>query len=413
MNNPTALEFKNVRKKYFIQERSTPRLGAWVVDKLFEHLKRTPYYSLDDMSFSVPKGQMLGFLGKNGAGKSTTLKLAAGITQPTEGFVSTRGRICSMLELGVGFHPDLSGMENIFYNGIILGLTRHEILEKLERIVAFSGLSEQFLLEPVKHYSSGMYSRLACSVSMHLDPDILLIDEVFSVGDADFQQKGIIRILELNEQGVTVLLVSHILSAMRDLCHRLIWIDQGKVKADDEADEVIKLYRKFMLDQSLAPWNFMRQDKYVVSESSESPDTSNFCELKSLRVLNEKNDECDEFATEEKAVLEIDVETIGDGADFVLEIFARWPDGRVLFRDRSPMQKAGTDKVRYVIERWPFLQTPVHLNVGILDADQTDRVIDRKLDWKIIQSRVPKEIPVGNVVLNPKSRMQVMKLNVS
>lgn len=413
MNNPTALEFKNVRKKYFIQERSTPRLGAWVVDKLFEHLKRTPYYSLDDISFSVPKGQMLGFLGKNGAGKSTTLKLAAGITQPTEGTVRTRGRICSMLELGVGFHPDLSGMENIFYNGIILGLTRQEILDKLERIVSFSGLSEQFLLEPVKHYSSGMYSRLACSVSMHLDPDILLIDEVFSVGDADFQQKGIIRILELNEQGVTVLMVSHILSAMRDLCDRLIWIDQGKVEADGEANEIIKLYRKFMLDQSLAPWNFMRADMYVVTESSESPDTSNFCKLQNLRVLNASEEECDEFATEEKAVLEIDLETIGDGAGFVLEICARWPDGRVLFRDRSPEQKAGTHKVRYIIDRWPFLQTPVHLNIGILDASQSDRVFDRKLDWKIIQSRVPKEIPVNNAVLNPKSRMQVVKLNAS
>lgn len=403
-----ALEFRNVTKKYYIQQRASPRLGAWVVNKLFEHLRREPFLALNDVSFSVPKGSMVGFLGRNGAGKSTILKLAAGICQPDSGTIHARGRIGSMLELGVGFHQDLSGMENIFYNGIIMGLSKPEIMEKLGKIIAFAGIDPKFLSEPVRHYSSGMYSRLASSVAMHLEPDILLIDEILSVGDTGFQMKGTMRIMELNEKGVTILMVSHGLASLRELCSRLIWIDDGKIREDGDADYLADHYRKFMINETMSPDNFLNPAATIEFEkASESQQPR----LVNLKILNGDGEETDCLKTEHPATIEIEYEIPENGPNVVMEIIARWPEGRVLFRDRSPVLTKGTETTRYTIPRWPFLSTAVHLNVGLVDADQPTKFYDRKIDWKLVPSITDLAMTDVDTVMAPATKWTVKKIS--
>ncbi len=194
-----------------------------------EHGNETVHVALTDVSFDVNEGEVLGFVGKNGAGKSTLLKILSGITSPTTGIVKMKGRVASLLEVGTGFHPELSGRENIFLNGAILGMTRNEVSRKFDEIVEFSGVSK-FIDTPVKRYSSGMYVRLAFAVAAHLEPEILIVDEVLAVGDADFQKKCMGKMKEVSVgQGRTVLFVSHNMEAVKNLCNRVVLLEQGKV----------------------------------------------------------------------------------------------------------------------------------------------------------------------------------------
>lgn len=201
-----------------------------------------PFWALKDVSFSVMPGESIGVIGSNGAGKSTLLKILTGITPPTEGEITMRGRVASMLEVGTGFHPELTGRENIYLNGAILGMSRKELEQKFEAIVTFAGV-DQFLDTPVKHYSSGMYVRLAFSVAAHLEPDILLIDEVLAVGDAEFQKKCLGKMDEVTKKdGRTILFVSHNLAAVQSLCSRAVLLEQGKVVMVGDTKDVIDRY---------------------------------------------------------------------------------------------------------------------------------------------------------------------------
>ena len=186
------------------------------------------FWALNDVSFDVAQGEVLGIIGRNGAGKSTLLKILSRITEPTTGEIALRGRVASLLEVGTGFHPELTGRENIFLNGAILGMTRREIKSKFDEIVSFAGV-EQFVDTPVKRYSSGMYVRLAFAVAAHLDSEILLVDEVLAVGDAEFQSKCRGKMGEVASWGRTVLFVSHNMSAVLGLCSRGIWLDKGRI----------------------------------------------------------------------------------------------------------------------------------------------------------------------------------------
>lgn len=197
--------------------------------------------ALDDVSLEFDRGSVVGLIGRNGAGKSTLLKVMSRITEPTSGFIELRGRVGSLLEVGTGFHPELSGRENIFLNGAILGMRRHEIRQRFDEIVAFAELGD-FIDTAVKHYSSGMYMRLAFSVAAHLEPDILLVDEVLAVGDAEFQRKCIGKMGELPNSGRTVILVSHSMTAVTGLCQQVVWIEKGAVKEIGEPDQVIRNY---------------------------------------------------------------------------------------------------------------------------------------------------------------------------
>ncbi|MFL0682742.1 MAG: ABC transporter ATP-binding protein [Algoriphagus aquaeductus] len=205
------------------------------------------FWALKDVSFEVKEGEVLGIIGKNGAGKSTLLKILSQITEPTSGKIEIHGRVASLLEVGTGFHPELSGRENIYMNGTILGMTRKEIDSKLDEIIDFSGV-EKFIDTPVKFYSSGMKVRLGFSVAAHLDPEILIIDEVLAVGDFEFQTKCLGKMKDVSKEGRTVLFVSHNLEAIKGLCSRTILLENGQVTISSSPIESIKYYLRNSID---------------------------------------------------------------------------------------------------------------------------------------------------------------------
>jgi ABC-type polysaccharide/polyol phosphate transport system ATPase subunit len=209
-------------------------------------------WALDDVSFRVEPGRSLGLIGPNGAGKSTALKLLAGITKPTSGRIAVNGRISSLIELGAGFHPELTGRENLFLNGAILGLSRREIASKMDAIIAFSEI-ERFIDTPVKRYSSGMYVRLGFAVAAHVEPDILLVDEVLAVGDASFRQRCMQRMHELQRKGTTVIFVSHNMHQIRNTCESALLLMHVQIKLHGTPDEVIAVYERTLLSQEATP----------------------------------------------------------------------------------------------------------------------------------------------------------------
>ena len=220
------------------KEDPTLRIGA--ENRLNE--VNSPYvWALRDINLELKQGEVLGVIGKNGAGKSTLLKILSKVTAPTLGQVRIKGRVASLLEVGTGFHPELTGRENIFLNGAILGMTKNEIRQKFDEIVSFSGI-EKYVDTPVKRYSSGMYVRLAFAVAAHLEPEILIVDEVLAVGDADFQKKAIGKMKDVTTQGRTILFVSHNMTAIQSLCNRGVLLRNGMVAYQGEVDDVINQY---------------------------------------------------------------------------------------------------------------------------------------------------------------------------
>lgn len=235
--------FDGVSKLYRLRETST--LKEYASRFILRRPLTQPFRALSDVSFSVRKGETLGIIGRNGHGKSTILKLIAGVTRPTAGSVTTIGRIAPLLELGTGFHPDLTGRENVYMNGCILGLTNRRISELYNRIVDFSEL-EEFIDTPVKRYSSGMYMRLAFAIAIHCEPDILVVDEGLAVGDAAFQEKCLRSFEETQSRGTTVILVSHNLALIETYCTRAIMLDHGRKAADGDAGDVVGMYRQIL-----------------------------------------------------------------------------------------------------------------------------------------------------------------------
>lgn len=209
---------------------------GWIKKK---KVRADTFTALDDLSFQVGEGEAVAVLGLNGSGKSTTLKLVSGVLEPDSGQVYTRGRVAGLIEVGAGFHPDLTGRENVYLNAAILGMKRKEIDERFDDIVAFSEI-EEFIDQEVKHYSSGMFMRLAFSVAIHVELDVLLVDEVLSVGDAPFRAKCAAKIKELTSHGITMLVVSHDMVMVRELCDRGILIRKGKLEFDGPIDEAVE-----------------------------------------------------------------------------------------------------------------------------------------------------------------------------
>jgi homopolymeric O-antigen transport system ATP-binding protein len=235
------LRLNSISKRYRITRHDdTPAGSGWLARLRNLAKPRSEFWAVHDVSFDVPGGQALGIIGPNGAGKSTVLKLLAGITSPTSGEITIRGRIAALLEVGSGFHPELTGRENIFLSGSILGMKREEIRKNLDSIVEFAGV-EKFIDEPVKRYSSGMVVRLGFSVAAHLDPDILLLDEVLAVGDAAFQKKCIDRVLRMKHR-TTIVFISHDLNAVQQLCDRVIVMNGGRMVQDSSPQEAISKY---------------------------------------------------------------------------------------------------------------------------------------------------------------------------
>ncbi|HEV2722873.1 MAG TPA: polysaccharide ABC transporter ATP-binding protein [Thermoanaerobaculia bacterium] len=245
----TMISARGVSKKYRLggTELGYAVLRERIVEVVRNVLRREKqpdaqeFWALDDVSFDVGEAEVVGLIGKNGAGKSTLLKIISRITEPESGEIHLYGKVASLLEVGIGFHPELTGRENIFLNGAILGMSRAEIRRKFDAIVDFAEIP-RFLDTPVKRYSSGMYVRLAFAVAAHLEPDILLVDEVLAVGDAQFQQKCLGKMRDIRAQGRTVVVVSHNMSTVASLCQRVIWLADGKVKATGPTHDVIGRY---------------------------------------------------------------------------------------------------------------------------------------------------------------------------
>lgn len=254
--NRPIIEVKNLSKVYNIghEQKSAPGTLTFrdsimqTVRKPLEiftghKMKQEKFWALKDVNFEVNQGDIVGIIGRNGSGKSTLLKVLSRIVEPTEGEITMRGRVASLLEVGTGFHPELTGRENVYFNGAILGMSQKEIKSKFDEIVAFSEV-EKFLDTPVKFYSSGMYVRLAFAVAAHLEPDILIVDEVLAVGDAAFQKKCLGKMKDVAGQGRTVLFVSHSMDAIRNLCNKGILMDEGRVASSGHLIDIIDNYRE-------------------------------------------------------------------------------------------------------------------------------------------------------------------------
>jgi lipopolysaccharide transport system ATP-binding protein len=244
-------------------------------------LRRSPsetFWALQEVSLDVREGEVLGLIGRNGAGKTTLLKVLSRITRPTSGWAEIRGRVGSLLEVGTGFHPELTGRENTFLSGAILGMCKREITRKFDEIVAFAEL-EKFIDTPVKHYSSGMYVRLAFAVAAHLEPEILLVDEVLAVGDINFQKKCLGKMSEVAQGGRTIIFVSHQMNQIRRLCQRVLWIDQGHIRADGPAGDTVGAYEATELD--IERQSVGRQDCFLSWELASQGHTlrDNFSEV--------------------------------------------------------------------------------------------------------------------------------------
>ncbi|WP_342563254.1 ABC transporter ATP-binding protein [Paenibacillus sp. FSL R7-0345] len=261
-DNSKLIEVNKISKVYKIYEKPTDRIKE-VFHPLRKKLHRD-FMALNDISFSVGKGETVGVLGKNGSGKSTLLKIVTGVLQPTTGEVRVNGKVSALLELGAGFNPELSGIENVYMNGTIMGYSKADMDAKMQSILDFADIGE-FVTQPVKSYSSGMFARLAFAVAINVDPDILIVDEALSVGDAHFQEKSFTKMKQFRNEGKTIFFVSHSISSVRNFCDRAIWIENGKIKMMGRAEDVCTEYQDYINEQ--------KEELFTVDNAK--PDTSN------------------------------------------------------------------------------------------------------------------------------------------
>jgi lipopolysaccharide transport system ATP-binding protein len=309
-----AIEIRGVSKEYFRgvrhgHTRVTELLTGWGRSLIgsrqkTEHTKTDiePFWALKDVSFTIEQGQVVGIIGRNGSGKSTLLKIVAQITAPTNGEVRLRGRVGTLLEVGTGFHPELSGRENVFLNGAILGMTRAEIARKFDEIVDFSGV-EAFIDTPVKRYSSGMQTRLAFSVAAHLDPEILIIDEVLAVGDAEFQKRCLGKMKNVTNEGRTVLFVSHSMPTITSLCSHCILLDHGYVQAQGPPHKISDVY----FSESGAA---VAEVGYQVESARPGNEIVQLC---GARILNDKLEPTDAVRRNDTFAVEMTYEVLQGG----------------------------------------------------------------------------------------------------
>jgi lipopolysaccharide transport system ATP-binding protein len=277
-------------------------------------------WALHGLGFEVPEGESIGIIGRNGAGKTTLLRILARITNPTEGRVEIRGRVRAVIDLGAGVHQELTGRENIYLNGAILGMKKAEIKAKFDQIVDFAGI-EAFLDTPVKRYSAGMKVRLSFSVAAHLEPDVLLIDEVLAVGDAEFQRKCLGRMTDIHRSGRTVVFVSHNMNAVENLCDRVLWLESGAVRTDGDAPAVVTEYLKNRTRLASAIW-------HAPADLAENPDVR----VHSIRLVDADGTPTTTFERSKPALVEYDLEVLRDDPRLRIGIDLVTQEGLIVFR---------------------------------------------------------------------------------
>jgi ABC-type polysaccharide/polyol phosphate transport system ATPase subunit len=331
--------------------------------------------ALNQVSFSVDRGEAFGIIGRNGSGKSTLLKLISGILKPTSGRVSVNGRIAALIELGAGFHPEITGRENIYINGIMLGLSRREIDQRFDQIVEFSGISG-FLDQPVKTYSSGMYVRLGFAVAVHVDPDVLLIDEVLSVGDEEFSARCVAKIQEMKYRGVTLLFVTHQLDQVRTLCDRALWLDKGMIEAIGDPMRVVDAYLQEVsggvasmnppMEEETAP-----EPPPVKSEQDEERWGSGEIVIKRVSLTDHEGRELVAVGAGTPVIVDFDVEARTAQEDFVFGFGIYHADGTCVYGTNTdvegyaPERIEGKGRVRFVVAALDLVAGTYRIDVAV------------------------------------------------
>jgi ABC-type polysaccharide/polyol phosphate transport system ATPase subunit len=397
---PPAIEVKNLTRiyqKYSSHHRFKTFKSALLKGDLFRSLRPDEVVkALDNVSFSVGKGTTFGVVGENGSGKSTLLKVVSGINKPTSGEVNVQGKVSALIELGAGFHPEITGRENIYINGIMLGLTRKEIDRKFDDIIRFAEL-EDFVDAPVKTYSSGMYMRLGFSIAINVNPDVLLVDEVLAVGDASFVPKCLDRIDDFRRRKKTILFVSHDLSTVEKICDRVAWLKNGQVQTIGESRRVIDAYLQDVTDKKEDDFE-KRQQEVTEQENFEEERRENRwgkreIEIKNVRILGKNGKAKHVFHPEEGMVIEMDVEAYSCRKDFVFGIGIFNSQGiccygtNTFLEDYQPQFMEGPQKVICRLNRVNLVNGTYYLDIAVHKRDGYPYDYHRNLYSFMVSSR--------------------------
>ena len=415
----TAIELANVTKIYrrYGGRQFTTLKSALLQRSLLKELRPSELLTaLSDVSFAVPRGSTFGVVGRNGSGKSTALKIVAGITKPTTGTVNVRGRISALIELGAGFHPEISGRENIFINGIMLGLSKRDIQQRFDEIVEFAELRE-FIDAPVKTYSSGMYMRLGFAVAIHVDPDVLLVDEVLAVGDEGFTHKCLDKFGEFKRRGKTVLLVTHSLGLVERFCDEAVWLDGGKNRAQGDPKRVIGAYVtdvERQEEQFLAATDAKAKHEADVAATAASPvgpqdageavtDMSQAAEgrwgsggieITDVAFLNDQGQPTHVFHTGEPVTLRLRVRAARPTADFVFGIGIFNAEGVYVYGTNTDIEEhessslSGDAEVAFEIDALDLVEGTYKLDVAVHKRDGAPYDYHRLLYTFRVKSRL-------------------------
>ncbi len=398
-----AIEIENlirIYQKYSSQHRFKTFKSALLKGDLFRSLRPDELvHALEDVSFDVEAGTTFGVIGQNGSGKSTLLKVVAGITKPTSGKVVVHGKVSALIELGAGFHPEITGRENIFINGIMLGLSKKQIQEKYEDIVRFAEL-EEFIEAPVKTYSSGMYMRLGFSIAINVNPDVLLVDEVLAVGDASFVPKCLDRIDDFRRRKKTILFVSHDLSTVEKICDRVAWLKNGRVQTIGEPRRVIDAYLQDVAEKAEDEFE-MRQQEIKQEEHFEETEErrenrwgKRELEIKKVRMKGLDGKEKHVFSPDEGMVIEMEVEAYSRIKDFVFGIGIFNSQGitvygtNTLLEDFYSVEAYGQGKVTCRLERLSLVNGTYYLDVAIHKRDGYPYDYHKSLYSFLVSSRL-------------------------
>ena len=362
MSNSIAISVENVSKKFRLYHEKNQYLKSALISG--KRARYEDFWAVNDVSFEVHTGSTFGIIGSNGSGKSTLLKCIAGILHPEQGKVSTHGRMAALLELGSGFHPDLSGRENIFLNGALLGLTHKELEKKFEEIVDFAGLDE-FIDMPVKNYSSGMTVRLGFAIAINVDPEILIIDEILAVGDASFQKKCYQKIESFRRDGKTILLVSHGLGDVTTLCNEVLWMEKGHAKAIGRSVDLVS--------------DYLGVSHNVVHKTNETTGErwgSNECVVESIEILGHEGSVTDVVHTGRPMTVRIHYKKTSEVSDVIAGLRISHLHGTQVFatnsrRRATPLGLFGnTGFVDLLIPKIPMLAGTFQISVDLSDSSE-------------------------------------------
>lgn len=392
--NDIAIQSEELGKQYHIggAEKTFDRLGEQLVHMVSSPFRRAgkllrgkassaaeldeTIWALKEVSFEIKHGEVVGIIGRNGAGKSTLLKVLSRITDPTEGQATIYGRVGSLLEVGTGFHPELTGRENVFLNGAILGMKKHEIKRRFDEIVAFAEL-EKFIDTPVKHYSSGMYVRLAFSVAAHLEPEILLVDEVLAVGDVAFQRKCLGKMDDVSQEGRTVLFVSHNMSLIQNLCERGIYLENGAIVQDGPVDTAVDAYLR----------SLERAQSVTLSERTDRKGEGK-ARITAIQVLGGQDRDASILRTGHPACFVFDVEPMLPGAKIAFSVLDHL--GQPIAHFKSQPRGAedridATARRQFVCELDELLLLPgrYHLNVSLIGDNKLQDFVEAAMSMDV------------------------------